>query len=146
GWAEPPHYDSAAKTVYWAEQLKFGNSTTDTLNYKIRILGREGVLELNVVDSIDHLSRIRTLTTILLTMAAFNSGKTYADFNSFTDHLAEYVIAGLIAGGVLVKAGLLKWLLAGLAAFWKPIAVGVAALGAGIARIFRRGARIRPEA
>jgi uncharacterized membrane-anchored protein len=145
GWAESPHYDSASKTVYWAEQLKFGNSATDTLNYKIRILGREGVLELNVVDSLDHLSRIRTLTPTLLTMASFNPGKTYAEFQSGTDHLAEYGIAGLIAGGVLVKTGLLKVLLGSLAAFWKPIAVGVAAVGAGIARLFRRGPRIKPE-
>lgn len=146
GWAEPPHYDSASKTVYWAEQFKFGNSTTDTLNYKIRILGREGVLELNVVDSIDHLSRIRTLTPALLTMASFNSGKTYADYNSGTDHTAEYGIAGLIAGGILVKAGFFKVLLAGIAALWKPIAIGAVAVFGGIARFFRRGPRIRPGA
>ena len=87
GWAEPPHYDSSAKTVYWAEQLKFGDSKVDTLNYKIRVLGREGVLIMNVVDSIDHLERIRKLSPTLLTMASFNSGKTYADFKS-GDHMA----------------------------------------------------------
>ncbi len=146
GWAEPPRYDSAAKTVYWAEQFKFGNNTTDTLNYKIRILGREGVLELNVVDSINHLSRIRSLTPALLTMASFNSGKTYADYNSGTDHTAEYGIAGLIAGGILVKAGFFKVLLAGIAALWKPIAIGAVAVLGGIARFFRRGPRIKTDA
>ena len=50
GWAEPPHYDSAAKTVYWAEQFRFGSDAQDTLTYRIRILGREGVLELNVIE------------------------------------------------------------------------------------------------
>jgi uncharacterized membrane-anchored protein len=145
GWAEPPHYDSSAKIVYWAEQLKFGDSKVDTLNYKIRVLGREGVLIMNVVDSIDHLERIRKLSPTLLTMASFNSGKTYADFKS-GDHMAEYGIAGLIAGGVLLKTGLLKGLLVALAALWKPIAFGVAALGAGFVRFFRRGPRIKPEA
>ena len=146
GWAEPPHYDSSAKIVYWAEQLKFGDSKTDTLNYKIRVLGREGVLELNAVDSIDHLERIRKLAPSLLTMASFNTGKTYGEFNSSTDHLAEYGIAGLIAGGVLLKAGFFKVLLAGIVALWKPIALGVVALGAGIAKIFRRGPRINTGA
>ncbi|MGH6683098.1 MAG: DUF2167 domain-containing protein [Pseudolabrys sp.] len=145
-WAEPPHYDSSAKIVYWAERLKFGNSQTDTLNYKIRVLGREGVLQLNVVDSIDHLDRISKLSPALLTMASFNAGKTYADFKSGSDHMAEYGIAGLIAGGVLLKAGFFKVLLGALAVLWKPIAVGVAAVGAGIARFFRRGPRIKPEA
>jgi uncharacterized membrane-anchored protein len=145
GWAEPPHYDSSAKIVYWAEQLKFGDSSTDTLNYKIRVLGREGVLQLNVVDSIGHLDRIRKLSPTLLTMASFSPGKTYADFKS-GDHMAEYGIAGLIAGGVLLKTGLLKGLLVALAALWKPIAIGVAALGAGFARFFRRGPRIKPGA
>jgi uncharacterized membrane-anchored protein len=146
GWAEPPHYDSSDKVVYWAERLKFGDTTTDTLNYKIRVLGREGVLQLNVVDSIDHLDRIGKLTPTLLTMASFNSGKTYGDYNSSSDHTAEYGIAGLIAGGVLLKAGFFKALLVGMAALWKPIALGVVALGAGIAKIFRRGPRIKPDA
>lgn len=146
GWAEPPHYDSSAKIVYWAEQLKFGDSKIDTLNYKIRVLGREGVLELNVVDSIDHLDRIRKMAPSLLTMASFEAGKTYGEFNSSTDHLAEYGIAGLIAGGVLLKAGFFKVLLAGIVALWKPIALGAVVLGAGIAKIFRRGPRIKTGA
>ena len=25
GWAEPPHYDPNAKTLYWARRLRFGN-------------------------------------------------------------------------------------------------------------------------
>jgi uncharacterized membrane-anchored protein len=98
------------------------------------------------VDSIDHLERIRRLAPSLLTMASFDGGKTYGDFNPSTDHLAEYGIAGLIAGGVLLKAGFFKALLVGMAALWKPIALGVVALGAGIAKIFRRGPRIKPGA
>ena len=91
------------------------------------------------------MDRIRTISPTLLTMASFNSGKTYADFNSGTDHLAEYGIAGLVAGGVLLKTGFLKMLLVGAAALWKPIAVGVVALFAGIARFFRRGPRIKTD-
>ena len=146
GWALPPRYDAQTKKLYWAEELSFDGDTAHTLNYKIRVLGREGVLELNVVDTIDHLERIRKLAPSLLTMASFDAGKTYGEFNSSTDHLAEYGIAGLIAGGVLLKAGFFKVLLVGLAALWKPIAIGVVAVGGGLARFFRRGPRIKPGA
>lgn len=146
GWAEPPHYDSAAKTVYWAEQFRFGSDAQDTLNYRIRILGRESVLELNVIDSLDHLDRIRKLTPTLLSMASFKAGATYADYKADTDHLAEYGIAGLIAGGVLLKAGFFKALLVGLAALWKPVAAGVVLVIGGIARFFRRGPRMKTDA
>ncbi len=32
GWARQPYYDKAAKKLYWAKQLRFGNESTDTLN------------------------------------------------------------------------------------------------------------------
>ena len=146
GWAEQPHYDADAKTLYWAERFRFGSDAQETLNYKIRILGRQGVLEINVVDSIDHLDDVRKRGPALLKMASFKSGSTYGDFSSATDRVAEYGLAGLIAGGVLLKAGFFKALLVGLAALWKPIAAGVVILLGGIARFFRRGARIKPDA
>jgi uncharacterized membrane-anchored protein len=145
GWAEPPHYDPDAKTLYWAERFRFGDDTQDTFNYKIRVLGRQGVLDINVIDSIENLDKARKLTPTILKMASFKQGSTYGDFSSATDRVAEYGIAGLIAGGVLLKAGFFKVLLVGLAALWKPIAAGVVILGGGIARFFRRGARIKPD-
>src|SRR6266436_6992776 len=42
GWAEPPHYDRLAHKLYWAKELKFGDSSTHSLNYNIRVLGRRG--------------------------------------------------------------------------------------------------------
>jgi hypothetical protein len=47
-------------------------------------------------------------------------------------------LAALILGGVAVKAGLLKGLLAVLAAGWKVIAVAVVAIGGFFTRFFRR--------
>lgn len=49
GWAAPPRYDESAKKRYWAKELKFGDSSENTLNYNIRALGRRGVLVLNAV-------------------------------------------------------------------------------------------------
>ena len=49
GWAEKPHYDAAAKKLYWAKELNFEGSELHTLNYDVRVLGREGVLSMNAV-------------------------------------------------------------------------------------------------
>ena len=72
-------------------------------------------------------------------MVAFNPGSTYAEFDPGIDKVAGYGIAGLIAGGLLAKAGFFKFLIA----LWKPIALGVVVLvGAGgglLKKLFRRG-------
>src|SRR5688572_14612284 len=38
GWAEPPHYDSPSKVLYWAQHLTSDSGGT-TLNYEVRVLG-----------------------------------------------------------------------------------------------------------
>jgi uncharacterized membrane-anchored protein len=138
GWAKPPYYDKAAKKLYWAKRLKFGDSAQDTLNYEIRVLGRAGVLDLTVVADIDHLQMVDDRINEILTMVDFNPGNTYAEFKPGIDKAAEYGIAGLIAGGILAKAGFFKFLIG----FAKPILIGVLALAAAaggfLRRLFRR--------
>lgn len=140
GWAKPPYYDSQAKKLYWAKRLKFGTSDQDTLNYDIRVLGRAGVLDLTAVSGMDQLAMIDRRAGEVLGMVNFSNGNTYADFNPSMDKVAEYGIAGLIAGGILAKAGFFKLLLAS----WKFIAFGAVALfgavGGAIRRLFRRAA------
>lgn len=138
GWARPPSYDAVHKEVVWGERLKFEESDTETLNYRIRVLGRSGVLVMNAVAGIDQLPAVEKAEAGILAAASFLPGNTYAEYDASSDTAAEYGVAGLIAGGVAAKAGLFKGLLALLAAFWKVIAVGVVAVGAAIARVFGR--------
>jgi len=138
GWAEPPHYDSQAKKLYWAKRLRFGNDTTETLNYSVRALGRKGVLELTVVASMPQLPLVDNHINEILGMVAFDPGFTYAEFSPGIDKVTEYGIGGLIAGGILAKAGFFKLLLAGMAALWKPIAIGAAVVFGAIGRFFGR--------
>ncbi|HUM47433.1 MAG TPA: DUF2167 domain-containing protein, partial [Chitinophagales bacterium] len=49
GWAQKPYYDKAAHKLHWAKELRFGEDSLHTLNYNIRVLGREGVLVMNAV-------------------------------------------------------------------------------------------------
>jgi uncharacterized membrane-anchored protein len=136
GWATKPHYDAAAKKIYWAKDLEFDGDPEHTLNYFIRVLGRRGVLNLNVVGAMDQLAEIEKATPTILAAVEFTEGNRYADFKSGTDKIATYGLAGLIAGGVLAKTGVLKGLFALLLAGKKFVVVGAIALVAGIKKMF----------
>src|SRR5205085_2434085 len=55
GWAQPPRYDAAGKRIYWAKELAVKGSEGHTLNYDIRVLGREGYLSMNAVAAMNDL-------------------------------------------------------------------------------------------
>jgi len=138
GWAQPPHYDQGNKKLYWAKEIKFGSSEEHTLNYNIRVLGREGVLELNAVAGMGQLSKVENEMQDVLTFANFNQGHRYADFDASTDHVAAYGLAALVGGAVAAKTGLLAKLLAMLIAakkFLIAIVIGFVAL---VKRLFGR--------
>jgi uncharacterized membrane-anchored protein len=112
GWARQPYYDKSEKKLYWAKRLKFGDAAEETLNYEIRILGRRGVLNLNVVAEMSALAQIDRAAPNILSMVSFKQGNLYSEFNPSIDEAAAYGLAGLIAGGLLTKAGFFKGLMA----------------------------------
>jgi uncharacterized membrane-anchored protein len=146
GWATEPHYDSASKKLYWAKELAFEGNKNHTLNYDIRILGRTGTIDLNVVAGMADLAAVEKATPALLSRVDFLPGQAYADYKAGSDHLAEFGVAGLVLGGIAVKAGLLKVLLAALAAGWKFILVGFGAVGAFLSRFFKNKRKEKAEA
>jgi uncharacterized membrane-anchored protein len=142
GWAEPPHYDKAEHKIYWAKDLAIGTGgEAHTLNYFIRVLGREGVLELNAVAGMNQLDQVRKDMKDVVAMASFTDGNRYADFNPSSDKVAAYGLAALVAGGVAAKTGLFAKLLALLIAAKKVIAVAVFGLFGLVAKFFKRGGR-----
>ena len=108
------------------------------LNYDIRVLGREGILEVSVMSSVPHLNDIKEKAPSILGMVDFTDGNRYTDFKPGTDKVAAYGIAGLIAGGVLAKAGFFKVIFLFAAKFFKVIIVAAVALFAGLAKLFGR--------
>ena len=142
GWAEPPHYDAATHKLYWARDVKFtkpnGAADNESLNYAIRVLGRKGYLSLNAVAPIDQLAKVKHDMPDVVSMAEFNAGNRYTDYNASTDKLAAYGIAALVAGGIAAKAGLFAKLGLMLLALKKFIVLGIAAIGGVISRLFKR--------
>ncbi len=137
-WAEPPHYDEAARKLYWAQELAFDGAAQHTLNYDIRILGRKGVLELSAIAGIEQLPTIKAEMPKVLAAVDFNPGMRYADFNPDIDEVAGYGIGALVAGKLAAKAGFFKVILGLLVAGKKFIAVAAAGLFMGLKRLFGR--------
>ena len=122
GWAEAPQYDSQTHKLFWARRMQFEGAKGITLNYDIRVLGRKGVLILRAVADDAQLKMVAENSKSVLAKTAFTSGNRYEDFSSSSGYkVAEYGIAGLITGAVLLKTGLLKLLI-------KPLIIGGAVL------------------
>ena len=143
GWAQAPTYDASTRTLIWARDIEFEGVKGETLNYDVRTLGRTGVLSLNMVDSMDNLSSVRSAATGLGKTIKFDSGSAYVDFNPSTDKLAGYGLAGLVAAGaglvVAKKAGLLAIIIIFAKKGIALIIAAAVALGAWFRRKFARG-------
>ncbi|NRR29478.1 DUF2167 domain-containing protein [Oxalobacteraceae bacterium] len=129
GWAEQPSYNPAQHKLYWAKEFHGEGADYNDLNYNIRVLGREGVLVLNAVASMDQIAAIRQEMRAVTAFSDFTEGNRYTDFNDKTDKVAEYGIAALVAGGVAAKLGMFGKLFALLLAFKKIILIGLAGAG-----------------
>lgn len=141
-WAQPPHYDKATHKLYYAKLFDVGGPE-EQLNYDIRVLGRHGHLELSIMSAKSEMADIEAKAPTILGMVDFTDGNRYADFKPGTDKVAAYGIAGLVAGGVLAKAGFFKVLWVGILAAKKFIIIAVIAIVAGMKRFL--GARKAAE-
>ncbi len=137
GWAETPSYDKTSHKLYWAKELKTEGAAVPSLNYNIRVLGREGVLVLNAIAGMDQIAEIKREMKTVTAFSDFTPGNRYADFNAGTDKTAEYGLAALVAGGIAGKLGLFGKLLALLIAFKKLIIIGVGAAGIALFQFIR---------
>lgn len=138
GWAQAPTYDPRSHSLVWARNVQFEGQTENTLSYDVRLLGRKGVLSLNMITGMSKLGETRQAAAKFAGAAEFQSGSRYADFKPGTDKEAEYGLAGLVAAGaglaVAKKAGLIGIILA----FGKKFLILILAFGAGIAAWVRR--------
>jgi uncharacterized membrane-anchored protein len=142
GWAQPPAYDSRTHSVIWAQNFRIEGDSVNSLNYEIRMLGRHGVLSLNMVTTMDKLAETRQAAQRFSAQAEFSAGARYADYQPGTDRVAAYGVGGLVAAGVgaavAQKAGLFVVLLAFLKKAGIFIVAGFALLFGWLRRVFGR--------
>ena len=120
GWASTPHYDKPAHALHWARDLLFGDDmkADHTLNYSVRVLGREGVLEFDFIAGLAQLKEIEAAIPTVTKLVQFDKGKNYSDYVD-GDKIAAYGMAGMIAAGAGAKVAAKVGLLAIAAVFLK---------------------------
>ena len=97
------------------------------LNHSVRLLGRGGVMSVDLVVSPEHYQRALPVFNAVVGDFRYKTGHTYAEWRE-GDKIASYGLTALVAGGAgvaLAKSGLLQ-------KFGKAI---VLALAAGVAAI-----------
>src|SRR5258708_38070047 len=132
GWYKPPYYDVSTRNLTWATRghsLENGKEEK-SVNYSVRILGRRGTVDVDLVLGPDAVSTVLPRFADMLGGFSFKSGHSYAEFRP-GDKVAEYGLAALVAGGataIAFKTGL-------LAKFWKLIVAMFLALFAMLKRM-----------
>lgn len=132
-WFFPPRYDNESKRLEWATKLRAEGSQSYTANVSTKILGRSGYTSVILVTSPETLEK--DLADFKVTLKDFDyvSGEKYSEWKQ-GDKVAAYGLGALVLGGAAAaatsKAGIKGIALAALA--------GLAALWAGIKRLFQR--------
>ena len=133
GWEKPPFYDPLTHNLTWAIRGRGDDPRGEmTINHSIRILGRRGTVNVDLVAGPKEYAETITDFNSLISGFSYNQGNRYADFAP-GDKVAEYGLGALIVGGagaVALKTGL-------LAKFWKFIVVAIAGGAAAIKRFFK---------
>ena len=140
GWVEAPKYDGASHRLVWSLQSKEKGAPAGAergINYNTYALGRDGYISMNLVTDLSRIDAERPFAHQLLASLQYNDGKRYGDFNSATDHVAEFGLAALVGGVAAKKLGLFAVMFAFLAKFAKVIGVAAVGIGAAVAKALR---------
>jgi uncharacterized membrane-anchored protein len=140
GWASPPRYDEGSQNLEWAPKFQDDIDKTIAVNHFIRVLGRDGVMEVSLVTSPEDYGTTLPATKKLLSGFSFQAGKKYSEYRQ-GDKIAAIGLTGLIVGGgvaAAAKSGLLGGLFKVLGKSVKALVLVGAAAAAGIAKLLGR--------
>jgi uncharacterized membrane-anchored protein len=108
GWSEMPSYEKATHNLKWG--LKAHSTQGAVINYFRRLLGRNGFLSINLVDSVDRIEQSKVAAAPIIAAIRFKNGSRYEDHKS-GDKDSGSGLRDLVLGGagvaVLAKTGLL---------------------------------------
>ncbi len=142
GWATEPHYDEKTNNLKWAFKISSSSDQHRTIgiNESIRLLGRKGVMKVTLVGDLELFKEQESQAEQLLAGFRYLPGSTYAEFRS-GDKIAKIGLTALVVGGAGVaaaKLGLLGKFGAWLAKAGKAVVLVVVALGAGVAKLWKK--------
>lgn len=137
GWHIEPRYDPQTRVLEWATVLQ-DEAAKQTINYNTRILGRKGIMTVQLVSSPEKFDTSLVEFKDALKGFKYKQGERYADYRA-GDHVAEYGLAALVAGGAVAfasKKGFFGMIAAFFAAAWKVIIPVFVGLGVWVRRLF----------
>jgi uncharacterized membrane-anchored protein len=140
GWHIAPRYNPQTKVLEWATILKAEGSAGTSINYNTRVLGRKGIMTVQLVSTPEKFDAALVAFKDRLDGFAYKPGDRYADYRA-GDHVAEYGLAALVAGGaaaVAAKKGFFGMIAAFFAAAWKLILPAFLGLGVWLKSLFGR--------
>lgn len=148
GWAIPPRYNEKTHTLEWALQVQSVKSGSISINYETRLLGRTGVMEVQLVCAPEELQPLLNEFQKIMTGYEYVEGHRYAEFRE-GDKVAKYGLTALIAGTgafAAAKMGLFAKLGAAFAKLGKAAVLVVVGALAALKKLFGKlfGARQTP--
>ena len=142
GWERSPFYDDQTHNLTWAIRGR-SDSGGPSVNHSVRLLGRRGIMRVDLVMGPEEYAASLSDFNNLLTGFTFQQGHRYADFVR-GDKVAKYGLTALILGGAgaaAVKTGLLakawKLILFAILALKKLIIVVFAAVAAMLRKVWQ---------
>jgi len=143
GWHQAPYYDSLTHNLTWATRIRDkGSAGEESINHSVRLLGRGGVMNVDLVADPSQVETAVDAFDSILTDYTFIPGQRYSEWRS-GDKVAEYGLAALVAGGAgaaAVKLGLFgklwKVILTLVLALKKLVIVVVVAIGGFFKKLF----------
>jgi uncharacterized membrane-anchored protein len=123
GWERAPYYDTVTNNLTWATRVREKSSTSESVNHSVRLLGREGVMNVDLVADPTQFTSAVTDFNNILTSYTYTPGHRYSEWRA-GDKVAEYGLTALIAGG----AGAAAMKLGLFGKLWKLLVVAFLAL------------------
>jgi uncharacterized membrane-anchored protein len=111
GWHQEPHYDAVSSNLTWSTRVTGTGSAAQTpwVNHSVRLLGRAGVMNVDLVAGVSEVDRALPLLDQVIRGFSYQPGQKYSEWRA-GDKVAEYGLTALIAGGAgvaVAKSGLL---------------------------------------
>lgn len=138
GWERQPYYDPRTNHLTYA--IRGGSGSSVSINHSVRLLGRKGVMELDLVVNPEEKASALPVLDSIVAGFAFRTGQQYSEWTT-GDRVADVGLTGLVVGGAAVaaaKTGLLGQLGKLVAAAGKAIVLAVIAALAGIKSLLTR--------
>lgn len=138
GWSEMPAYQKTVKHLVWG--LKGHSTDSQFINFFTRLLGRNGYISINLIDSPEAIEQAKTQALPILTATHYKAGSRYEDHKG-DDKSSGLGLRALILGGTgiaVVKAAKAGLIIKLLLVFKKGFIVVFAAIGGFFKWLFGR--------